>query len=153
VEAEYMGEPRPEGLVGRLLAPGGGRVQHFDRFLLPCVAQVEYRAGRWLHIVNSVLHLPLGPFRTRAFFVVRAVSERLPNRLVEAVIRLQGPRVARQDVRMLGLQSATIRRFGGEQFSSTDLDLFGTAVWRLLRAAEHGDELPAIAERRVTFRA
>ena len=150
VEVQYLGEPFG---LGFLRARDGATLEHWDRFLLPCVAQVEYRAGPWLRIVNSVLHLPLGPFRTRAFFVLRAVSDRLPNRLVEGVIRLQGPRVARQDVRMLGLQSATIRRFGGERFSSTDLDLFGTAVWRLLRAAEQGEPPPDVTERTVTFRA
>ncbi|HYT39313.1 MAG TPA: Rieske 2Fe-2S domain-containing protein, partial [Acidimicrobiia bacterium] len=43
IEAEYIGEPRPPGVAGRLLAPGGGVVQHWDRFLLPSIAQVEYR--------------------------------------------------------------------------------------------------------------
>ena len=50
VEAEYLGEPRPQGLVGWLLAPGGGVVQHFDRFLLPSIAQVEYRLGTKSHL-------------------------------------------------------------------------------------------------------
>ena len=45
VEAEFVGEPRPSGIVGRLLAPGGGVVEHVDRFILPSVAQVEYRLG------------------------------------------------------------------------------------------------------------
>jgi phenylpropionate dioxygenase-like ring-hydroxylating dioxygenase large terminal subunit len=153
VEVEYTGEPFG---LGFLRARGGETLQHHDRFILPCVAQVEYRAGDWLHIVNTVVHLPLGPARTRAWFVLRATSARLPNRLVEAVIRLQGPRVARQDARMLARQSATIDRFGGEQFSSTDLDLFGNAVWRLLRAAETGatgDDLPTVEERQVVLRA
>jgi phenylpropionate dioxygenase-like ring-hydroxylating dioxygenase large terminal subunit len=153
VEVEYVGEPFGLGFVR---AKGGRSLEHYDRFILPCVAQVEYRAGEWLHIVNSVLHLPMGATRTRAWFVLRATSARLPNRLVEAVIRLQGPRVARQDVRMLARQSATITRFGGEQFSSTDLDLFGNAVWRLLRAGEQGlrgDDLPAIEPKEVVLRA
>src|SRR5437763_1203972 len=45
VEAEYVGEPRPQGLAGRILAPQGGVVAHVDRFLLPSIAQVEYRLG------------------------------------------------------------------------------------------------------------
>jgi phenylpropionate dioxygenase-like ring-hydroxylating dioxygenase large terminal subunit len=156
VEVQYFGEPFGIGFV-RL--QGGEELEHYDRFVLPCVAQVEYRAGRWLQIVNSVLHLPLGPFRTRAWFVLRANSQRLPSRLVEAVIRLQGPRVARQDVRMLGRQTDTVRRFGGERYTSTEMDLFGNAVWRLLRHAGDGPadgeagEPPVIEERTVTFRA
>ena len=45
VEAEYLGEPRPPGLAGRILAPEGGVVTHVDRFLMPSIAQVEYRLG------------------------------------------------------------------------------------------------------------
>jgi hypothetical protein len=68
--------------------------------------------------------------------------------------------VAKQDVRILGRQTANLRRFGGEQYRSTDLDLFGNAVWRLLRWASDptdgaGDrrEPPLIEPRDVTFRA
>ena len=155
IEVEYTGEPLGIGFLRR---HDGAALEHYDRFFLPCVAQVEYRAGPWLHIVNSVLHLPLSEFRTRAWFVLRFRSDRLPARLVESIVRLQGPRVARQDVRMLGLQTATTRRFGGEQFASTELDLFGNAVWRLLRwASADGDgdrrEPPVIEPREVIFRA
>ncbi len=151
VEVQYFGEPLG---IGFLRAKGGATLEHYDRFFLPCVAQVEYRAGPWLHIVNSVLHLPLDAFRTRAWFVLRANSDRLPTRVVEAVIRVQGPHVARQDIKVLGRQTATVRRFGGEQYSSTDLDLFGNAIWRLLRHAEkNGGEAPTIEPKEVTFRA
>lgn len=152
VEVQYLGEPFGIGFLRRR---GGAMLEHYDRFLMPGIAQVEYRAGPWLHIVNSVLHLPLDRFRTRAFFVLRATSQRLPTRLIQAVIRVQGPRVARQDVRVLEQQTATIRRFGGERYSSTDLDLFGNSVYRLLRHAEVADGSPAptVERREVVFRA
>ena len=44
-----MGEPRPPGIVGRILSPSGGLVTHFDRFILPSIAQVEYRIGTENH--------------------------------------------------------------------------------------------------------
>ncbi len=152
VEVQYTGEPFG---IGFLRAKDGAELVHYDRFLLPCIAQVEYRAGPWLQIFNSVLHLPMSEFRTRAWFVLRATSKRLPKRLVEAVIRVQGPHVAKQDVRMLERQTATARRFGGEHYSSTELDLFGNTVWRLLRHAADGSPgaPPAIEPRVVTFRA
>ena len=46
VEVQYDGEPRPSGVAGRVLSPGGGTVEHWDRFILPSVAQVEYRLGQ-----------------------------------------------------------------------------------------------------------
>ena len=84
--------------------------------------------------------------------MLRVNSQRLPRHLVQAVIRLQGPRVARQDVRVLGRQTETVRRFGGEQYSSTELDLFSAPVWRLLRHAEKGGDPPVIEPREVTLR-
>ncbi len=150
VEVQYHGEPFG---IGFFRPKSDTELVHLDRFVLPCVAQVEYRAGPWLQLVNTVLHLPLSEMRTRTWFVLRANSQRLPSPLVQAVIRLQGPRVAKQDVRVLGSQMANVRRFGGELFSSTEMDLFGSAVWRLLRHAEQGDDPPVIEPRQTTFRA
>jgi phenylpropionate dioxygenase-like ring-hydroxylating dioxygenase large terminal subunit len=152
VEVQYFGEPLG---IGFIRAKQGATLEHYDRFLLPCVAQVEYKAGPWLHIVNSVLHLPLNEFCTRTWFVLRANSERLPTRLVQGVIRVQGPHVARQDKAVLEQQTTTVRRFGGEHYSSTDLDLFGTAISVLVRhAADNGGgPAPTIESREVSFTA
>jgi phenylpropionate dioxygenase-like ring-hydroxylating dioxygenase large terminal subunit len=150
VEVQYFGEPFG---IGFIRPPSDTELEHFDRFLLPCIAQVEYRAGPWLQIVNTVVHLPMSATRTRTWFVLRAASEKLPSRLVETVIRLQGPHVAKQDARMLAAQTGNVQRFGGESYSSTEMDLFGTAVWRLLRAAEKGETPPEIAPREIVFRA
>ena len=150
VEVQYFGEPFG---IGFIRPPSDTELEHVDRFLLPCIAQVEYRAGPWLQIVNTVVHLPMSATRTRTWFVLRASSDRLPRHLVEAVIRLQGPHVAKQDARMLAAQTSNVRRFGGESFSSTEMDLFGTSVWRLLRSAEKGEEPPEISPREVVFRA
>jgi phenylpropionate dioxygenase-like ring-hydroxylating dioxygenase large terminal subunit len=150
VEVQYHGEPFG---IGFIRPRSDTELVHLDRFVLPCVAQVEYRAGPWLQLFNTVLHLPLSETRTRAWFVRRANSQRLPTRFVQDIIRLQGPHVAKQDVRVLGQQTENVRRFGGEQYSSTEMDLFGSAVWRLLRHAEKGEEAPPVEPREVTFRA
>ena len=149
VEVQYLGEPFG---IGFLRAKSGASLEHYDRFLLPCIAQVEYRAGPWLHITNSVLHLTMSEFRTRTWFILRANSDKLPTRLVQTVIRLQGPHVAKQDKRVLERQTETVRRFGGEQYTSTDLDLFGNAIALLVRhACEPGRAAPTIEPREVTF--
>ncbi len=75
VEAEYVGESRPPGLVAKLLAPRGGDVVHFDRFLLPSVAQVEYRLGDSGLCISAAL-TPLEDYRTKLFI---AFSYRLPD--------------------------------------------------------------------------
>jgi phenylpropionate dioxygenase-like ring-hydroxylating dioxygenase large terminal subunit len=144
-EAEYLGEPRPAGLLGRLLAPGGGVVEHVDRFLLPCVAEVEYRLGA-SHLVATTAATPLDPDRTRLF---SAVTFRLPvpGWLVAPVLAPLARHVLRQDARMLALQTDAVARFGGERFASTEADVLGPQIARLLRDAGRGGPgaLPAAA--------
>jgi phenylpropionate dioxygenase-like ring-hydroxylating dioxygenase large terminal subunit len=137
VEAEYVGEPRPSGIVGRLLAPGGGVVVHFDRFLLPSLAQVEYRLGEDNHLVVTSAMTPVAEFETRVFAVV-SLRLRVGTRLVVPLVSPLATRIFRQDMSILARQTATIRRFGGERLASTEIDVLGPQIWRLLQEAAGG---------------
>ena len=152
VEAEYLGEPRPEGVAGRVLAPEGGVVTHFDRFFLPSIAQVEYRLGD-NHLVTTSAFTPVSDFVTELHAAV-TFRLRLPHPLVRAAVTPIVGRILRQDADVLRRQSETILRFGGEQFSSTELDVLGQHIWKLLRQAERGQPGGAAAggERRVRMR-
>src|SRR5262249_7430614 len=90
VEAEYTGEPRPEGLAGRLLSPSGGVVTHFDRFILPSIAQVEYRLGDENHFLITTLCTPVEDFRTRLNAAI-LFRTRFPGRLVQLFIEPVAP--------------------------------------------------------------
>jgi phenylpropionate dioxygenase-like ring-hydroxylating dioxygenase large terminal subunit len=140
-EAEYRGEPRPTGLLGRVLAPRGGVVAHVDRFLLPSIAQVEYRLGDDSHLLATTAMTPLDEATTRLFAVV-SFRLPLPGWLVAPVVAPVATRVLRQDAAILARQAATIRRFGGERFASTGLDVLGPHIWRLLEHAASGDPAP-----------
>jgi len=137
-EVEFVGES--VGL-GRLQGgPLAGKVfEHWDRFFLPSIAQVEYRVEDWLRIYNTVLHLPVSAFKTRAWFVLQWSSP-VPPALIRPIVQLRGRKVLRQDASMLSRQSERIHRFGGERFSSTELDVLGAAIWRLLRQAERAEQ-------------
>jgi phenylpropionate dioxygenase-like ring-hydroxylating dioxygenase large terminal subunit len=137
VEAEYLGEPRPKGLLGRLLAPTGGAVSHVDRFILPCLAQVEYRLGPRSHLVATTAFTPVGDHETHLF---SSVSLRLPvpAGLVRPLLLPLALRVLSQDARVLSAQADAIARFGGERFVHTEIDVLGPHVWHLLRQAERG---------------
>ncbi len=109
--------------------------------------------------MNTVVHLPLGPMRTRAWFVVR-FSSPLPAPLVRTVVRQQGRRILGQDAEALARQTERTVSFGGERYASTELDLLGTTIWRLLRQAERaeqpdGEDLPpaTVSQREVVFEA
>ncbi len=144
-EAEYLGEPRPGGVLGRLLAPRGGVVRHFDRFFLPCVAGVEYRLGEGSHLVATTAATPLDDDHTRLF---SAVTFRLavPGAPVAALLAPVARRILRQDARMLALQTDTVARFGGERFATTEADVLGPQIARLLRQADEAGAAAAAPE-------
>jgi phenylpropionate dioxygenase-like ring-hydroxylating dioxygenase large terminal subunit len=152
VEAEYVGEPRPDGLAARLLSPSGGVVTHFDRFFLPSIAQVEYRLGSENHFVVTSAHTPVSDFVTRMFAVV-SFRLRLPGWLVRPVLTPIALRIFRQDAEILRAQSRNIQRFGGEQFASTEIDVLGPHILRLLKDAHRGETAPdAVEEHQVILR-
>ena len=138
VEVEYVGEP--VGMGGLRLRSKA--FEHWDRFFLPSTSQIEYRVEGLLHIVNTVMHLPLSPTRTRAWFDVRFWT-RLPAALVRPLVTLRGRQIARQDARILAAQTRNVARFGGERYASTELDVIGNAIWRLLRQAERAESTPS----------
>lgn len=137
VEAEYVGEPRPSGLAGRILAPGGGTVSHVDRFVMPSIAQVEYRLED-NHLVVTSAYTPVADFETRLHAAI-TFSLRVPHGLVRVVLPPIANLIFAQDARILRRQAETIQRFGGEQFASTELDVLGQHILRMLRRAERGE--------------
>jgi hypothetical protein len=148
VEAQFIGEERPEGLVGRLLAPQGGEVFHWDRFLLPCIAQVEYRLSERSHIIVTAALTPRTPTRTEIFATV-AVKVPIPNAILRNVFKPVAMRILRQDVEILRRQTDQVERFGGEEFASTEIDVLGLRIKKLLREAASGKVTAAQPERRI----
>jgi phenylpropionate dioxygenase-like ring-hydroxylating dioxygenase large terminal subunit len=141
VEAEYLGEPVPPGLVARVLAPEGGVVEHVDRFLMPSLSQVEYRLGP-SHLVVTTGFTPIAPQRT-ALHATVTFRSRLPGPLVARVASPIAGRILTQDARILSRQHDNIERFGGERFANTPIDVLGPHILRLLRTAERGEPAPA----------
>jgi phenylpropionate dioxygenase-like ring-hydroxylating dioxygenase large terminal subunit len=140
VEAEYVGEPRPPGVAGRLLAPAGGVVQHWDRFILPSIAQVEYRLADNHLLVTSAL-TPVTPTETRLHAAV-TFSLRVPHAVIKALLPPLARLIFAQDAGILRRQADNIARFGGEQFASTEVDVLGPAILGLLRRAGRGEAGP-----------
>jgi hypothetical protein len=57
-------------------------------------------------------------------------------------------RILRQDALVLAQQSSVIQRFAGEHFTSTEVDVLGPHIWKLLAAAQSGETVPAFEHRR-----
>ena len=149
VEVEFIGEKSPTGLVGRVLAPGGGEVAHFDRFLMPSMAQVEYRLGEKSRLLATQILTPVSDFVTRGYV---AISYRLPlpGWIVQPFVEPVLWRILKQDADMLQSVSSNVDRFGGERYTSTELDVLGPHIWQILKQAEKG-ESPSLetSERRI----
>jgi hypothetical protein len=135
VQAEFLGEPRPGGLGARILSPSGGIVTHFDRFILPSIAQVEYRLGSEAHLVVHSLCTPLSEARTRIYAVI-SFRTRLPAWIVKILLWPVARRIFRQDSFILQAQGRSIRQFGGVHYTSTGIDVLGLQIARLLRRGD-----------------
>jgi hypothetical protein len=113
-------------------------VVHVDRFLLPSVAQVEYRLGDDNHLLVTSAMTPVDDFVTQVWTVV-SLRLRIPTRLLVPIVTPLATRILRQDRAILALQTQTIRRFRGEQLASTEIDVLGPQIWHLLTAAARGE--------------
>lgn len=152
IEVEYLGEPPLSG--GGVDAEGKPLVsEHWDRFFMPGVAQVEYRTGSDRHTISTLPHTPVSDFRTR-FWLVSCWKIPLERRdHMRPIIEKQLDTILNQDVDILRLQTERIRELGGESYRSTELDLMGPEILRMLRQAERGlGEDPAPIDRRVRLR-
>lgn len=136
VEAEYVGETRPQGLLGHLLAPGGGEVKHVDRFIGPCSFEVEYRMGS-AHVISAGALCPLSARRTRMFGLISFCLP-IPGKMISTVTRPFVRRILQQDAHVIEAQTRNVRRFGGEQHMSTPADVLGQEIQRILA----GERLP-----------
>jgi phenylpropionate dioxygenase-like ring-hydroxylating dioxygenase large terminal subunit len=155
VETEYQGEPAPTGLAARILSPGGRgtqptTVEHWDRFILPSVAQVEYKLGQSTHFLVTALCTPVSDFHTRLYGVAYFKTP-FPKPMVRAILEPVALKIFGQDAVMLKAQAENVQRFGGERFQSTELDFMGPQIWRLLKQAEAGSAGEHVVEREITF--
>lgn len=142
IVVRYLDEPRPTGIAGRILAPGGGVVDHWDRFHLPSTAEVEYRIGDDNQILISAVCAPVAADRTRLYAVVR-FRTRMPDRLLARAALPLARKILAQDADILAEQTANVAAYGGESFSSTELDAVGPRIVWLIRAALRGDRVEA----------
>ncbi len=137
IEVEYIGEPP---LSGPTRDANGRPIesQHWDRFFLPGVAQVEYRTGNDRHVISTLPHTPVSDFRTHFWLVscwkVPAEKRSQSRPTIEKQLDI----ILGQDVEILRQQAHRIRELGGESYRSTALDLMGPEILRMLRQAERG---------------
>jgi hypothetical protein len=138
VQAEFFGEPRPQGVAAKILSPTVGELTHVDRFILPSIAQIEYRMGDAYFLVNAIC-VPVQAELTRIFAVIQ-FRTRLPGWLVKPILNPIATRIFNQDASILKSQAESLRRWGGEHYTSTPIDVLGLQIARLLRGSDEPDD-------------
>ncbi len=141
VEAVFEGEPVPPGVVGRLLSPEGGVVEHTDRFVVPSLAQVEYRLGP-RHVVLNAVYTPVDD-ESCVLHAAAAFKLPIPTAAARAVVLPFARWILHQDNWVLRHQRDNVARFGGERYVNTPIDLLGPHILRLLRRHERGEVVAA----------
>jgi phenylpropionate dioxygenase-like ring-hydroxylating dioxygenase large terminal subunit len=149
VRAEYAGESRPDTWLARVLAPGGGTLEHEDRFILPSIVRVEYRLGDQARLLSSALFTPLDADRTQLHVQIAYRLGRVPGAWLAPLLHLVSTRVLREDAEILAQQSENLARFAGPDFASTELDLFSSQIAELLERAEAGKLDDDVHQRRI----
>ncbi len=94
---------------------------------------------------------PVSATETTVYAVIQ-LRLPIPSRLVAPIVTPIAMRILGQDASILAMQAQAIARFGGEDFTSTEIDVLGPHIWKLLAAAEAGAEPPGPFEHRVTMR-
>jgi phenylpropionate dioxygenase-like ring-hydroxylating dioxygenase large terminal subunit len=139
VEAEYIGEERPQGWAARILSPSGGEVKHVDRFIMPSIAQIEYRLGSDLYFLVNALCVPVSDALTRVHAIIQ-FRTRFPGWFVKVLLDPIATRIFSQDASILKSQANSLRRWGGEHYTSTTIDVLGLQIARLLRGGDDSDD-------------
>ncbi|MEA5573350.1 aromatic ring-hydroxylating dioxygenase subunit alpha [Calothrix sp. UHCC 0171] len=123
VEAIYLGEQNISGLIYQLLAPGCQEIVSIGRFILPSIAQLEYRTNKEEYkLFISLFLTPISENLTK-FYAVVTFRWGLPKwlgKLIAVPLFYIG---VQQDKKILELQARNIKKFGEEDFASTEIDL------------------------------
>lgn len=137
-ECEFYGEQAPTGLAARLLVPNGGELTHVDRFWMPSITEVEYHLGDDAHLVLNGACTPLDDWETELYAVV-SVRTPLPHWLVRLVVTPVALRIFAQDAEILAVQTEALQAAGEASFVSTEIDVLGAHILRLMHQASRGE--------------
>jgi phenylpropionate dioxygenase-like ring-hydroxylating dioxygenase large terminal subunit len=146
VEAHYIGEGQQSGIINELF--GAGIDSSLGRFVLPSTVELEYLAGDTIRFIATLFFTPESDNQLRVFALARGNTGKIPAWLLVPPLRFLLNIVVKQDRQILEIQRQNIERFGGEHYTSTELDLLRPHILRLWR---HSSERTPMApfERKV----
>ena len=144
VEARYLGEGKQTGFISRLFERE--RTESVGRFLLPSIAELEYRSKRGAELLITAYLTPESDTRQRIHAVIGLRRGRAPGWLKHWLIAPFFRKALRQDLQILKRVRRSLDGSENREFRSTELDFMRPAIRRLLH-----DPAPPIEEREVVL--
>lgn len=141
VHVEYFQPDDSIGFTRWLLNPDAKPMTHTDRFFMPNVTRVDYMWGERRGFVITSQITPITPARA---LVYTAITFRFGifNPIARLLLPPYTRTVIQQDVRIMAVQTANLRRFGTRRFHGTDADAIHRAIESLREHAAAGGEGP-----------
>ena len=118
-------------MLYRLLAPGCRELTSIGRFILPAIAQIEYKTDRHHRLLISLFITPNTAQQLTAYCVVTFRWGAL-NGLGRLLAKPLFYPAMQQDLAILQAQTQNINRFKQEEFAYTELDLLRPHIEYLL---------------------
>lgn len=147
VEVEYQDEGKQSGLISQLF--GAGVDVAFGRFIMPAIAQLEYRAGAQARLLVNLFFTPETATTLRVFVLATAQVPRVLRLIAPTIGGLLLRTVVNQDRAILALQAKNLGRFGEPRYTSTELDVVGPHILRMLKGTQPRPNDQPLPERRV----
>lgn len=152
VEVAFEKEPTTNSFISRLFYPKHCLLHHTDQFLMPNLSRVDYRFDDRHHFIITSQASPVDEWTTEVYTVITFCYGRI-GWLVRLAFEPMSRHIIQQDVDILRLQGANLRRFGGADYTHTETDLIALHMQSLRRRAERG-ETPGteVNEKRIRLR-
>jgi phenylpropionate dioxygenase-like ring-hydroxylating dioxygenase large terminal subunit len=129
------------GFTSRLLNPDNRPMTHTDKFFMPNCTRVDYAWGSRRAFVITSEVTPITPVKARVYTAITFQFGPL-NWLARIGLPWYTRVVINQDVRIMAVQTANLRRFGSRRFNGTGADIIHRHIEALrdyALAGEHGD--------------
>lgn len=140
VEVVYTGEEGQNGLISRLFERK--RVSSHARFILPGIAELEYRSDKGTELVITAYLTATKGAQVKAHVLLTLKGNRFLAGLKKALLMPFFKLALKQDRQIVEGQTQTIAAFGEEAFQSTSLDVIRAHMEDLLTNGPRDAEFP-----------
>jgi phenylpropionate dioxygenase-like ring-hydroxylating dioxygenase large terminal subunit len=130
VEVKYEGEPKQSGFISQLFERN--RHESYGRFILPSIAQLEYRSNKATEIIITAYITPSFKQNHKIYAVI-SIKNNFKTGLLKLCLIWPFFKLAlKQDKKVLKLQQQNLEKFSKEEFISTPIDIIRPHIQLLL---------------------